>query len=120
MIAVTVCCDDGEDRRLTVDPGQPIHVAIAEAFGCELQKQAHRVLFGDTDVFEGESFEDYGIEVSGRTRRTVCCLSVLSLTVMRVCVWPPGWCEAQHEHQDADGDCQGSGRRDGSVQSRRA
>jgi len=30
-----------------------------EAFGSERQ----RVLFGDTDVLEGESFEDHGIEV---------------------------------------------------------
>ena len=86
MIAVTVCCDDGEDRRLTVDPGQPIHVAIAEAFGCELQKQAHRVLFGDTDVFEGESFEDYGIEVSGRHDEQQCLLSICLVPHSNACV----------------------------------
>jgi len=40
---------------------QRVHEVIAEAFGCERQ-QVKRVLFGDRDVLEGESFEDHGIE----------------------------------------------------------
>jgi len=62
MINVTVYSDTEEAKRLTVCPGQSVHLAIAEAFACESQ-QVHRVLFGDTDVNDGESFEDYGIEV---------------------------------------------------------
>ena len=64
MICVTVT-DHDEEKRLTVDPGQAVHDAIAEAFGCERQEQVQRVLFGDMDVLNGESFEDHGIEVSG-------------------------------------------------------
>ena len=66
MISVTVT-DHDEEKRFTVDPGQAIHEAIAEAFGCERQEQVQRVLFGDMDVLKGESFEDHGIEVSGVT-----------------------------------------------------
>ena len=66
MICVTVT-DHDEEKRLTVDPGQAVHDAIAEAFGCERQEQVQRVLFGDMDVLKGESFEDYGIEVGGVT-----------------------------------------------------
>jgi hypothetical protein len=62
MISVTVT-DHDEKKRLTVDPGQAIHDAIAEAFGCERQEQVQRVLFGDMNVLEGESFEQHGIEV---------------------------------------------------------
>ena len=29
-----------------------------------MQQQVQRVLFGDTDVLEGESFEDHGVEVA--------------------------------------------------------
>jgi len=54
-------------KRIIVDPGQAVHVAVAEAFGCERQDQVQRVLMGDMDVLEGESFEDYGIEVGGVT-----------------------------------------------------
>ena len=63
MISITVCFDEEQDKRLAVDPAQPVHAAIAEGFGCERQHQVQRVLFGDTDVLEGESFEDHGIEV---------------------------------------------------------
>ena len=58
---------DAGDKRLTVDPGQAVHEAIAEAFGCERQEQVKQVLFGDVDVLKGESFEDHGIEVGGVT-----------------------------------------------------
>ena len=50
---------------LTVAPGRCVHEVIAEAFGYERQQEVQRVLFGDTDVLEGESFEDHGIEVAG-------------------------------------------------------
>jgi len=33
--------------------------------------------------------------------------SPLDLCILRVC-WPPGWGEAQREHQDAEGECCGS------------
>ena len=36
------------------------HSAIAEAFGCQSQLQVQRVLLGDIDVLEGESFVDRG------------------------------------------------------------
>jgi len=56
MISVLVCSDNGEeDKRLTVDPAQRVHKAIAAAFGTKRHPQ--RVLFGDNDVLEGESFE---------------------------------------------------------------
>ena len=42
------------ENRITLE-------AIAKAFGCERLQQVHRVLFGDIDVLEGESFEDHGI-----------------------------------------------------------
>ena len=59
-----MCSDNGEeDKRLTVDPAQRVHKAIAAAFGTKRHPQ--RVLFGDNDVLEGESFEDHGIEVNG-------------------------------------------------------
>ena len=67
MISITVY-SDMEANRLTVDPAQSVHEAIAEAFGCQSQQQVQRVLFGDTDVLEGESFEDHGVEVGGVTR----------------------------------------------------
>ena len=67
-IEVNVLSDgDAGGKRLTVDPGQAIHEAIAEAFGCERQEQVQRVLFGDIDVLKGESFEEHGIEVGGVT-----------------------------------------------------
>jgi len=44
--------------------GQLVHEVIAEAFECHRQT-VQRVLFGDTDVLEGESWEDHGIEVRG-------------------------------------------------------
>jgi len=62
MISITVT-DHDEEKRLTVDPGQAIHDTIADAFGCERREQVQRVLFGDMDVLEGESFEKHGIEV---------------------------------------------------------
>ena len=69
MIEVTVQSDsDAGAKRLTVDQAQSVHEAIAEAFGCKSQQQVQRVLFGDTDVLEGESFEDHGVEVGGVTR----------------------------------------------------
>ena len=77
MIEVTVQSDsDAGAKRLTVDQSQSVHEAIAEAFGCKSQQQVQRVLFGDSDVLKGESFEDHGVEVSGVThsRRTVQCL----------------------------------------------
>jgi len=58
--------------------------AIAEAFGCEKWQIVQRVMFGDIDVLEGESFEDHGIEQCffwGKAAR-VC----LSDSVARVCV----------------------------------
>jgi len=63
MIGVTVINHD-EEKRLTADPGQAVHNAIAEAFGCERQDQVQRVLFGDMDVLGGESFDEHGIEVA--------------------------------------------------------
>ena len=63
MISIIVCSDEEQDKRLTVHPAQPVHAAIVEGFGCERKQQVQRVLFGDTDVLEGESFEDHGIEV---------------------------------------------------------
>ena len=63
-ISITVS-DTEEVKRLTVDPAQRVHEVIAEAFGCQSQ-QVQRVLFGDMDVLEGESFEDHGIEVTLR------------------------------------------------------
>ena len=76
MIEVTVQSDsDAGAKRLTVDPAQSVHEAIAEAFGCKSQQQVQRVLFGDTDVLEGESFEDHGVEVGlPHSLRTVQCL----------------------------------------------
>jgi hypothetical protein len=76
VIEVTVQSDsDAGAKRLTVDPAQSVHEAIAEAFGCKSQQQVQRVLFGDTDVLEGESFEDHGVEVGvTHSRRTVQCL----------------------------------------------
>ena len=66
MIEVTVQSDsDAEAKRLTVDLAQSVHEAIAEVFGCKSQKQVQRVLFGDVDVLEGESFEDHDAEVGG-------------------------------------------------------
>jgi DNA polymerase I-like protein with 3'-5' exonuclease and polymerase domains len=76
MIEVTVQSDsDAGAKQLTVDSAQSVHEAISEAFGCKSQQQVQRVLFGDTDVLKGESFEDHGVEVSGVThlRRTVQC-----------------------------------------------
>jgi hypothetical protein len=100
-----------EDRRLTVDPAAGC--TMAEAFGCE------RVLFGDTDVLEGESFEDHGVEVGGPRfsllthcpHRSVCvlCLTAAHLCMLRVC-----W--RQREHQDTEGDCEGSSRGAGGMQ----
>ena len=67
-IEVNVQSDgDAGGKRLTVDPGQAVHEAIAEAFGCERPEQVKRVLFGDMDVLKGESFEEHGIEVGGVT-----------------------------------------------------
>ena len=104
---------DDEDKRLTVDLTQCVHVAIAEAFGCEKWQIVQRVMFGDIDVLEGETFEDHGIEVAfaentcarlpvpGRLR-----VHLLSDSAMPVwlCVWPPGRGEVQREHQDAEGE----------------
>jgi len=53
MISITVFSDT-EAKRLTVDPTRPVHEAIAMCSVC---------CFGDTDVLEGESFEDHGVEV---------------------------------------------------------
>jgi len=66
MISITVY-SDMEAKRLTVDPAQSVHEAIAAAFECQSQQQVQRVLFGDVDVLEGESFEDHGVEVGGVT-----------------------------------------------------
>jgi hypothetical protein len=60
MINITVTNHD-EEKRLTADPGQAVHNAIAEAFGCERQEQVQWVLFGDMDVLGGESFEDSAV-----------------------------------------------------------
>lgn len=112
MIEVTVQSDnDAEAKRLTVDLARGVHEAIAEAFGCKSQQQVQRVLFGDTDVLEGESFEDHGVEVSGVTHGEQCSARCLSaLLPNSACVWPsPGRGEAQRKHQDAEGECQGSG-----------
>jgi hypothetical protein len=110
MISVKVRSDGDEAKLLTVDPAQSVHEAIAAAFGCESQQQVQRVLFGDTDVLKGESFEDHGVEVGGVTHEqcSARCLSVLLPNC--ACVWPsPGRGEAQRKHQDAEGECQGSG-----------
>jgi len=56
MISITVRCHT-EGKWLTVDPAQGVHEVIAESFGCQTQKEVQRVLSGDTDVLEGESFE---------------------------------------------------------------
>jgi hypothetical protein len=63
MISVNVSSSDtdDEDKRLTVDLTQCVHVAIAEAFGCEKWQIVQRVMFGDIDVLEGETFEDHGL-----------------------------------------------------------
>ena len=64
MISVSVNSNmDDEAKRFTVDPAQCVHEAIAEAFGCERQQQVQRVLLGDMDVCEGESFEDHGMRL---------------------------------------------------------
>jgi hypothetical protein len=47
---------DAGAKRLTVDSAQSVHEAIAEAFECQSQQQVQRVMFGDTNVLEGESF----------------------------------------------------------------
>jgi len=47
---------------------QCVQKEIASAFGCKSQQQVQRVLFGGTDVLEGESFEDHGVDVGGVTR----------------------------------------------------
>ena len=113
MISVKVRSDGDEAKLLTVDPAQSVHEAIAAAFGCESQQHVQRVLFGDTDVLEGESFEDHGVGVSGvahshREQCSALCLSVLLPNC--ACVWPsPGRGEAQRKHQDAEGEPQGSG-----------
>jgi len=65
LISITVFSDTDEHKRLTVATGRCVHEVIAEAFGYERQQEVQRVLFGDTDVLEGESFEDHGIEVAG-------------------------------------------------------
>ena len=89
MIEVTVQSDsDAGAKRLTVDQAQSVHEAIAEAFGCKSQQQVQRVLFGDTDVLEGESFEDHGVEVGlTHSLRTVQCLLSFCLAPQRrVCL----------------------------------
>jgi hypothetical protein len=65
MISVNVSSSDtdDEDKRITVDLAQCVHVTIAEAFRWEKWQIVQRVMFGDIDVLEGESFEDHGIEV---------------------------------------------------------
>ena len=86
MICVTVT-DHDEEKRLTVDPGQAVHDAIAEAFGCERQEQVQRVLFGDMDVLEGESFEQHGIEVAvTRCPALLPCLVVHSSSPLDLCM----------------------------------
>ena len=92
MICVTVINHD-EEKRLTVDPGQAVHDAIAEAFGCERQEQVQRVLFGDMDVLKGESFEQHGIEVAvTRCPALLPCLIVYSSSPLDLCMlrvfWP--------------------------------
>jgi hypothetical protein len=80
MISVNMSSSDtdDEDKRLTVNPTKCVHEAIAEAFGCENSKWriVQRVLFGDIDVLEGESFEDHGIEWALAENSAVVCLSV--------------------------------------------
>ena len=53
---------DTDTKRLSVDPAQPVHEAIAEAFGVN-KTYIQRIVFGDIDVVEGESFVDHGVEV---------------------------------------------------------
>jgi len=80
MISITVN-SDMEAKRLTVDPAQCVHEVIAAAFGCERRQQVQQVLFGDTDMLTGESFEDHGIEVSMSVSRTPMLLpAVLTAT----------------------------------------
>jgi len=70
MISITVRSDT-DTKRICVAPAQPVHEAIAEEFGVA-QQQVHRVFFGETDVLEGESFEDHGVEVSVTNSAPVC------------------------------------------------
>ena len=82
MISITVY-SDMEAKRLTVDPAQCVHEVIAAAFGCERRQQVQQVLFGDTDMLKGESFEDHGIEVSMSVLQTaLAAFSALSRTPM--------------------------------------
>ena len=80
-------------KRITVDPGQAVHVAVTEAFGCQRRQQVQRVLFGDMDVLDGERFEDHGIEVGGVTllcercrRLSWCSQQLTSGSVRFACV----------------------------------
>jgi len=66
-------------------------VAVAEALGCKRRRQVQRVLFGDTDVLEGESFE---ITASRWVALLHCerwpSISVLTaahLSICAFCVW---------------------------------
>jgi len=81
MIDVTVYANN-ETLRLTVEPVQLVHAAIAEAFGCS-DGQVERVLFGEADVLDDQSFEDHGIEVALRTPPALCLRSTAVLHSQR-------------------------------------
>ena len=68
LIGVTVRPNNGDDpiRQLSVRPSQNIRDTIVEAFGCN-PAQVEAVEFGGEAVEEGATYEDYGIEVVGRS-----------------------------------------------------
>ena len=66
LIGVTVRSNNDAIRQLSVRPSQNIRDTIAEAFSCK-PAQLEAVEFGGEAVEEGATYEDYGVEVVGRS-----------------------------------------------------
>ena len=71
LIGVTVRSNNGDDaiRQLSVRPSQNIHESIVEALSCNPAQDTYveAVEFGGEAVEEGATYEDYGVEVVGRS-----------------------------------------------------
>ena len=76
-IAVTVHTD-AETRAISCRPSDAVHDAVAAAFGRPVE-HIEEALLGDDAVPPGESFDEWGIEVSS----TVACGPTLTLAASR-------------------------------------
>ena len=89
MPFIVTAATDSEEKAIAVRPSQAILDAIAAAFERPVE-EIEEALLGDDAVQPGESFEQWGIEVTVACRRTLTAPWGLTLALFFSRVWQDG------------------------------